>query len=217
MKNKKLYLGLFIIVSIMYVVGIILENDILKFIFKPLIMISLLVYYLSSVNKNSYLYIGAVIFSFLGDVFLLFDAEIFFMLGLVAFLIAHLFFIKMVLKLLKKSSVNKKIIASVPFVISFSALLFLLKDSLGEMVIPVVIYGMVISVFGAIALLNNLISKSKSSLYLFSGAVFFVISDSLLAINKFYQPQEYYPVIVIITYMVAQYLICKSVIENSDK
>jgi len=123
----------------------------------------------------------------------------------------------MVVKQLKKSAINKKIIASVPFVISFSALLSLLKDSLGEMLIPVVVYGMVISVFGAVALLNNLIFKSKSSLYLFSGAVFFVVSDSLLALNKFYQPQEYYPVIVIITYMVAQYLICKSVIENSEK
>ena len=217
MKNNKLYLGVFIAVSILYVIGIVLNNEILKFVFKPLIMISLLAYYLSLVNKKHSLYIGAVIFSFLGDVFLLFDGELNFMFGLVSFLIAHLFFIWMVVKQLKKSAINKKIIASVPFVISFSALLSLLKDSLGEMLIPVVVYGMVISVFGAVALLNNLIFKSKSSLYLFSGAVSFVVSDSLLALNKFYQPQEYYPVIVIITYMVAQYLICKSVIENSEK
>ena len=217
MKNKKLYLGLFITVSILYVIGIVLSNDILKFVFKPLIMISLLLYYLGAVNKKHTLYIGAVIFSFLGDVFLLFDGELYFMLGLVSFLIAHLFFIWMVVKQLKKSAINKKIIASIPFIISFSALLFLIKDSLGEMLVPVVVYGIVISVFGVVALLNNLIFKSKASLYLFSGAVFFVVSDSLLAINKFYQPQEYYPVIVIITYMVAQYLICKSVIENSEK
>jgi len=70
MKNNKLYLGVFIAVSILYVIGIVLNNEILKFVFKPLIMISLLAYYLSLVNKKHSLYIGAVIFSFLGDVFL---------------------------------------------------------------------------------------------------------------------------------------------------
>jgi len=92
-----------------------------------------------------------------------------------------------------------------------------LKDSLGVMLIPVVIYGLVISVFGVVSLLSHLILKSKTSLYLIYGAVFFVLSDSLLAINRFYEAQEYYPVIVIITYIIAQYLICKSVIENSKE
>ena len=217
MKNNKRFLGLFILVSIMYIVGLLMDNEILKFVFKPLIMLSLLLYYIKSVQRKSKLFIGAVLFSFLGDVLLLYDTELFFMLGLVAFLIAHILFISMVVSMLKKSSVTQKVTAVIPFLATYFGLLYLLKDSLGELLIPVVIYGLVISIFGVISLLNHLVSKSKASQYLIFGAIFFVVSDSLLAINKFYESQEYYPVIVIVTYMVAQYLICISVIENSKK
>ncbi len=217
MKNNKRFLGLFILLSIIYIVGLLLDNDTIKFISKPLIMLSLLLYYSKSVKKKSKLFIGAVLFSFLGDVLLLYNVELFFMLGLVSFLIAHILFISMVIGMLKKSSVTQKITAIVPFLGTYIGLLFLLKDSLGEMLIPVVIYGLVISVFGMVSLLNHLVVKSKASQYLIYGAIFFVVSDSLLAINKFYEPQEYYPVIVIITYIIAQYLICNSVIENSKE
>jgi len=217
MKNNKRFLGIFVLVSIMYIVGLLLGNETLKFIFKPLIMLSLLLYYIKSVQIKSKLFIGAVLFSFLGDILLLYDTELFFMLGLVSFLLAHILFISMVIGMLKSSTIKQKISAVIPFLVTYFGLLFLLKDSLGEMLIPVVVYGLVISVFGVVSLLNHLLSKSKASQYLIYGAIFFVISDSLLAINKFYESQEYYPVIVIITYIAAQYLICKSVIENSKE
>ena len=214
MKNNKRFLVIFILVSFLYVIGILLDNDFIKFISKPLIMLSLLLYYIKSVQRKSKLFIGAVLFSFLGDILLLFDSELFFMLGLVSFLIAHILFISMVVGMLNKSSIQQKIFATMPFMFTYVGLLVLLKESLGEMLIPVVIYGLVISVFGVVSLLNHLILKSKASQYLIFGAAFFVVSDSLLAINRFYEAQEYYPVIVIITYIIAQYLICKSVIEN---
>ena len=217
MKNNKRFLVFFILVSFLYVIGILLDNDFIKFISKPLIMLSLLLYYIKSVQRKSKLFIGAVLFSFLGDILLLFDSELFFMLGLVSFLIAHILFISMVVGMLNKSSIQQKIFATMPFMFTYVGLLVLLKESLGEMLIPVVIYGLVISVFGVVSLLNHLILKSKASQYLIFGAAFFVVSDSLLAINKFYESQEYYPVIVIITYIIAQYLICKSVIENSKE
>lgn len=217
MKNNKRFLGLFVLVSIMYVIGLLLGNETLKFIFKPLIMLTLLLYYIKSVKRKSKLFIGAVLFSFLGDILLLYDTELLFMLGLVSFLIAHIFFISMTVGMLKSSTLKQKTIAAIPFLATYFGLLFLLKDSLGELLIPVVVYGFVISVFGFVSLLNHLISKSSASQYLLFGAVFFVISDSLLAINKFYEPQDYYPVIVIITYIIAQYLICKSVIINSKE
>ena len=217
MKNNKRFLVIFILVSFLYVIGILLDNDFIKFISKPLIMLSLLLYYIKSVQRKSKLFIGAVLFSFLGDILLLFDSELFFMLGLVSFLIAHILFISMVVGMLNKSSIQQKIFATMPFMFTYVGLLVLLKESLGEMLIPVVIYGLVISVFGVVSLLNHLILKSKASQYLIFGAAFFVVSDSLLAINRFYEAQEYYPVIVIITYIIAQYLICKSVIENSKE
>ena len=174
-------------------------------------------YYVEVVSVKNKLFLWALFFSFLGDVFLLSEAELYFMLGLGAFLMSHTLFISMVIKEMKISSAKQKIIAAVPFVLTFTSLLLLLKNSLGGLLLPVVVYGFVISVFGAVSLLSYLAFKSKASFLLFLGAVFFVVSDSVLAINKFYDAKSYYPVIVIITYIVAQYLICRAVILSSNK
>jgi len=217
MKKNKLILGLFVLVSALDIIGIITDNQLMRFIFKPLIMLLLMMYYSFLVEPENKLYLAAIFFAFLGDVFLLFDSQLYFMLGLGAFLIGHILYIKIVAGLLKKSSINQKIMAIIPFAIIFVGLLYLLKDNLGELLIPVIIYAFVITTFGAISLLNYIIYKSKSNLILLGGALFFILSDSTLAINKFYQQESYFPVFIMTTYILAQYLICKFMIKSTKE
>ena len=47
--------------------------------------------------------------------------------------------------------------------------------------------------------------------------IFFIISDATLAINKFYQSESYFPVFIMVTYVLAQYLICKYMISRGVK
>ncbi len=83
------------------------------------------------------------------------------------------------------------------------------------MLIPVIIYGIVISTFGIVATLNYISNKTKANLWLFFGALFFIVSDSILAINKFYNPKEIFDFLIMLTYIIAQFLICKSMIGKS--
>ncbi|MBL4643249.1 MAG: hypothetical protein JKY44_06630, partial [Flavobacteriaceae bacterium] len=46
-------------------------------------------------------------------------------------------------------------------------------------------------------------------------AILFILSDSLIALNKFYEPNELYGVTIMITYIFAQFLICKAMIVKS--
>jgi uncharacterized membrane protein YhhN len=46
------------------------------------------------------------------------------------------------------------------------------------------------------------------------GASFFVISDSLLAINKFYQPFAHAGILIMLTYCTAQYFIVQGFIKQ---
>ena len=82
---------------------------------------------------------------------------------------------------------------------------------------PVIIYGLTISTFGAVSLLDFLNTKSKRSLLMLLGAIVFMISDSLLAINKFYYPTHIFEIFVMITYVLAQYLIYRSMILETEK
>ena len=217
MGNRKLILGIFVLVVALDVVGIITGNQLLRFIFKPMIMLVLMWYYSVIIEPENKLYLAVLFFSFLGDVLLLFDSQLNFMLGLAAFLIAHIMLIKIVVGVLKKSSISQKIMAIIPFALIFSGLLYLLKDNLGELLIPVIIYAFIITTFGVVSLLNYFTEKSVPNLLLLGGATFFILSDSTLAINKFYQSESYFPVFIMITYVLAQYLICKFMIFEGKK
>ncbi len=213
-KNKIILASIFFLITvIMHILGL-LFYEVLAFFTKPFITISLVVVYLTSVKKANFWYVSALFFSFWGDTFLLFKDK-FFLLGLVSFLFAHVLYIKISSGYLKKVSLLKIIISSIPYIFTFSSVVFLLYNNLGEMLIPVIIYGMIISVFGTITLVNYIQEKSTENLWLLLGAIIFIISDSILAINKFYEAREIYSISLIVTYIVAQYLICKAMIIKS--
>jgi uncharacterized membrane protein YhhN len=217
MRNRKLIFGLFVLVVVLDLIGIITGNQLMRFIFKPMIILLLMTYYSLIIEPENKIYLAALFLCFIGDVMLLFDSKLNFILGLASFLIAHLLLIKIVAGKLLKSSATQKIKAIIPFAFIFTALIFLLKDNLGDLLIPVIVYALVISVFGVISLLNYLTKKNSASLFLVGGATFFILSDATLAINKFYEHQEYFPVFIMITYVLAQYMICKYMISHGNK
>jgi uncharacterized membrane protein YhhN len=215
MNKIKIAFIVFLSVAVLDVIGVIFQIPDLRFIFKPLILLSLLVLYSFSVSKRNKVYIMALLFSFFGDVFLLFSGELNFILGLVSFLIAHLLFIKIVIKRIRKTAIRNVIGSSFLFFIIFCMLIYVLRNSLGELLIPVIIYGLTISIFGTVALIDYLNKKSQESIWMFAGALVFVISDSVLAINKFYEPKLVFEVIVMSTYILAEFLIFRSMIQKT--
>ncbi|MCF6180964.1 lysoplasmalogenase [Lutibacter sp.] len=215
MNKIKVTFFVFVLASILDIVGIIFSIPILIYIFKPLIIFSLLFLYVFSLPKRLKWYVMALELSFFGDVLLLFTGNLFFIAGLVSFLLAHILFIKIVISRIKTVNFLKLAISVIPFLVTFILLIFTLKDSLHEMLLPVIIYGVIISTFGTVSLLAYLNKKSKKSMLMLFGAIFFMISDSLLAINKFYNPAHILEVIVMATYVIAQYLIFKSMIQKN--
>lgn len=206
---------LFLITAIVDVYAVISKNELLEIIFKPLLMTTLVIVYLVAVKKPNFWFVSALFFSFWGDVLLLFKEQ-FFVFGLASFLLAHVLYIKITARFLKKIPPKIILLGSLPFVIFFFSLLYLIKDNLGEMLIPVAVYGITISTFGALTFLNYINKKNTANLWLFLGALIFIASDSLIATNKFYEVQEIYSVLIMVTYILAQYLICKAIIAKSN-
>jgi len=217
MGKVKLSLFVFVMVSVLDIIGVLFKIPILVLIFKPLILLSLIALYAASVSKRNKTYVLALIFSFFGDVFLMFNGELYFIIGLASFLIAHILFIKIVVKRIQKINFFKVIISMIPFLVVFFGLLFILKDSLNELLIPVIIYGFTISLFGTVSLVDYLNTKSKKVLFMLIGAIVFIGSDSILAINKFYMTTHVFAVLVMVTYVVAQYFIYKSMILDKKE
>ena len=62
----------------------------------------------------------------------------------------------------------KKVTAAMPFVILFATLLYIIYPNLNNMLLPVIVYGIAISTFGTLALLNYYQKKSKENEWIHS-------------------------------------------------
>ena len=213
-KNKTIILtSIFFASAILDIIGVAANISWLQNIIKPLIILSLItLYYITASERNNW-YILALFFSFLGDVFLL-DKNGYFLLGIGSFLITQILFIKIIISQLRKVANHQIFISTLPFVVYFTVLIFIIKDNLNELLIPVVIYGITISVFGMVSLLYYLVNKTKKSQLLLVGAILFIASDSMIALNKFHEPKIMYPVVIMITYILAQYLIYRFMVKT---
>lgn len=167
----------------------------LEYVVKPAVMVCLLIWLVTTVGlQGALLWFGiGIIFSLAGDIFLLF-IDRFFMFGLIAFLLAHIFYL---------------VGFNVPFpeslgvwgfgvaiVIGLGAVRLLRRIVDGVRVnqpgltIPVIVYSAVITLMLLSALLT-LYRPEWASLpaYLVSlGAFLFYVSDIILAWNRFVSP-----------------------------
>jgi uncharacterized membrane protein YhhN len=92
-------------------------------------------------------------------------------------------------------------------------LIILLSPYLGDMKLPVRIYGIVISFMFMLAMHMLFIKNKTAGRFMMTGALLFVISDSVLAINKFYQPFEAAGMVIMLTYGLAQLFIVEGSIR----
>ena len=146
--------------------------------------------------------------------------EIFFLLGLASFLIAHIFYIVFFHYVRVRENVKSNPWLLVIVVVYYAVLISWLSPFLGEMKLPVRIYGIVISIMFMLAMHMFSIKNKIAGKWMIWGALLFVISDSVLAINEFYQPFEAANVIIMLTYGLAQLFIVKGAayyIISSDK
>ncbi len=215
--NKIVPLTAFMLFCLIDFFGIYLDKQMMVNFAKPMLMITLFWYYYSNAKKLNKYFVLGLFFSFLGDILLLGTGEMYFVFGLLFFLIAHVFYIIIVLKIIQITKPKEFIIASVPFLLLFLVLMNVLYAGLGSMKIPVIIYAMTISFFGIVSLILYLQAKTKISLLLLVGVLTFITSDTILALNLFYKKQSFYPLLIMMTYVLAQYLICRFVLKLNQQ
>ncbi|HEX6227288.1 MAG TPA: lysoplasmalogenase, partial [Chryseolinea sp.] len=164
-------------------------------IFKPLIMLTLAVFYFYNCENRTTVVWLAMFFSFAGDVLLMFDSldARFFMAGLTAFLLAHVCYILAYRQYQNAVADHElkgiqKIRFAFPIVLAGTGLLVILYPSLGPMKIPVTVYAIILIIMVINAIFRYGRTSSASFWLVFAGSLLFMVSDSLLAINKFFHP-----------------------------
>lgn len=181
------------------------------YIFKPLTIIFINFIALEPVHPTSsfyrYMILAGLLFSLAGDIFLMLPRDRFFIHGLISFLVAHLFYIA---AFLGESGRALSLHSVIAFLIYGGLMMRVLWPHLGKMRAPVMLYMLAILTMGWTATSRWLITEQPGSFLAMSGALLFIASDSLLALNKFKGRFRSAQLLIFSTYTIAQWLIALS-------
>jgi uncharacterized membrane protein YhhN len=216
--NRKniLWLYAYMIVGILDLAFI--AQDLLdyRYISKPLILLSLTIYFFkgSILIKGSLLrkcVASALVFSFIGDVLLLFPSL--FLYGLGAFLMVHICYI-LAFKLAQSPLFHlshlyfiKLFVYNLPIYILAAILYYMIHNQLYQIKIPVVILLCAMVLMCTIARERYKKTNNSSFWQVFIGALLLFVSQGVAMIDLFFRPFPNTEIVMMGTYLVAQLLI----------
>ncbi len=149
----------------------------------------------------------ALSFSALGDVLLALDTGQLFIGGLAAFFISHTFYIITMLPI-KNWRLDVVLLYLFLAIIVFC----LFYPNLNDMLIPVIFYMLVLSIMASLTWMTD-----KSNGFLVLGGAVFVISDSILGLNRFYLEIVHSDIAIMITYYIAQFCLVTGFLQATGK
>jgi alkenylglycerophosphocholine hydrolase len=205
---KKFLPLLILAFSILYIFFIPSEPIGLKILFKliPMLLILYFAFSLKPVQSTKYrtLILIGLFFCMVGD-----GTLIWFVVGLSAFLIGHLFYTAGFISSWNYS--HKRMLSIIPiaiyaFLMCSNITAALIDKGDRGLILPVIAYTIAIStmVFTAIMTGNK---------WAIIGSVLFIISDSILSWDLFVQTVSYSHELIMITYYSAQFLIARSILS----
>lgn len=215
-------IALYFLIALAEIIGEYNEWSVLIFATKPFLMIILGYWFFKETAKSENSkyrkrLLFSIGFAFGGDTFLMFLPynENFFLLGLGSFLIGQLFYAFAFIESIRSSTVKAKksfrLLFLFAFISYYIVLMKVLFNDLGEFLVPVLVYGLAICLMGLTAAWRLHKVSVASFTWVFTGAMLFVISDTIIAINQFMYKGNFWnaQVLIMLTYVMAQFLIAK--------
>jgi uncharacterized membrane protein YhhN len=187
-------------------------------------MIWMAVYFLIFSKKKSFTVpvLLAFFFSWVGDNFLMFSGrnELFFFAGVGGFFLAQITYIYIFTRYSeekRKGYLRKNPLIIALFLLYVGGIYYLLLPGLEGIMKPVIlVYAISLMGMSMMALNRRGRVNPSSFRFVFTGSILFLVSDSMIAINKFTTEIPLAGFWIMITYILAQYLIMRGlVLEKS--
>lgn len=221
MKSLRLFTILFVSISFVEIFADLSGAVTWVYIFKPAIVLSLIALtwntWKGSKSKGQFIFIAALIFALLGDIFLMFRGFDLFIPGLGSFLMMQLLYIYTFRNDARGSWLMRNAqMATIPFLLFALVLYTILFPNLPDPVmrVAVAIYALSIATMAWAAWLRKGLVPNSSFISVFLGAILFMISDSLIAIDRFLTSVPFNTIWVMGTYTAAQYLIVTGILKK---
>jgi uncharacterized membrane protein YhhN len=148
-----------------------------------------------------------LMFSLVGDVLLL-GPEHFFLLGLSAFLLTHIAYL---FAFTRGTHFPARLGVWILYLLFAACCYFLLFSRLpAGLRLPVAFYSLFLVSMAAQAMGRSFLLRTSAAQFAAIGGLLFILSDGLLAFNRFYAPLRLAPLLILVPYYAAQWLIASS-------
>lgn len=218
----------YFILAIVVISVQLLELQDFENIFKPFLLIILMLWYAIDQDTNgvkiNLMFLLALFFSLLGDVFLMpyFDN---FILGLIFFLLSHVAYVLVFLKgnyktfmptLLRGRFFLIQILSTYAALLIFLMMAISKQDSM-VLMIAIPVYATVILFMVLSTYVYSKVHFYNFGRFVLLGGIFFFISDSVIAINKFIMDIDYSSIWIMGIYALAQWLLVFGYMNSKKK
>ncbi len=209
---KKIITGIYLGFGLFDLINIMFDLP-MRMMSKPTLMAILLVYYVLFSKKGHPLILMALIFSLMGDLFLLYPAG--FILGLGAFLIAHIFYgLFFFQQRAMWSAKNNWTLGGLSLLlVLFWSMLF--PESMKDYWLSVLAYSLILCSMLFLAINRKPSIPGYKNVLL--GASLFVLSDILIAVEQVVPNVKIISVSIMVFYLIAQYLIIEGVVLYDNR
>ena len=184
---------MYFIACMVYMLGVVLDNNELMLVSKPVIVPAIFFYYLQERKiKFSWTYTLITILFFTGDMIVLIDSENLFVVIIAVFLLAYLFFLKGLvddlvtirLRFINKTHLFALLICVFFLIFLLISIVDVLIENKTENLGLIVLYGIVLVSLGTLASLNYIIKPSRYTTFMILASLSFVISDVFYILKK---------------------------------
>jgi uncharacterized membrane protein YhhN len=165
------------------VLATIINNDLMILLAKPAVIPAILYYYLASkTSKVNWLFISVLVLNFIGDTIVLLQIENQTLIIMIPYFIAYLILFYFSIQDVRKMKFVKSGIMIATLIFCFLMyilyeLIQMFADTNPELVIPVVIYGIVLAVFGCLAVYCYYSNIAAFTFYLLMFVITSIVSD----------------------------------------
>lgn len=212
---KYVFLGIFVIFTAIHLYASKKKNQNLRNFSKGFILLSLMAYYTLSTSPI-WVTLIALIFSWLGDIFLIPKGLGWFTAGGILFLISHAFFIISYSYTIDFPNLSLFLIipVSIIFFVIVSFIMIKLKPYLHKaLVIPMGLYLLINGTMNSFAIFRFASNINIGTILTLVGAILFFISDTTLYFVRFKKDSKLKThFLVMLTYTLAEFLIVEGLI-----
>ncbi len=208
-----IFLALFLLSCIAQLTLAFLEKEHYRRLEKPLCLLTLSLFALSSLVNHPLIYVGALL-GMLGDIFVVIKNKKYFNFGVLCFLLGHICYATEAL-LLNKTTFEwfHYLIIGLCF-ISFYLLLFFFARKYTKKVSEALGVGLYYGALFTFLPLMIILYINNGSFFYFAiiGISFFIISDIIILFTKYIKKFKRYDFYIMLTYLLAQFFIVFSLV-----